>query len=166
MVDKKKRRWLWLWLVAAGGALAWFALARLASIGLAMAAVALSGLAAAATATVKGGPVVDIGLNFSAAVGSLAGSAMVALRLRRQRSSLEVIVLTLVNMVAAYFGGLAVQEALNTGKWLTAAGTIGIAVFFISTVDGIWAVLADDSWLKKLIAHRLGMTQEKENAGE
>lgn len=157
----KRRKWGWALLTAVSAFLAWFALGRLASVGLAVSAASLSALAAAATASADRVPDAISGPHLPAALGALAGSLVFLTKIWGSRTWSECGILVLSNLTAAYFVGVAVEDNWHWG--LAAAGAVAsvVGAVFMAATDAALALLRDVPWWKKLIERRLGVQEDK-----
>lgn len=157
----KRRKWGWALLTAVSAFLAWFALGRLASVGLAVSAASLSALAAAATASADRVPDAISGPHLPAALGAMAGSLVFLTKIWGSRTWSECGILFLSNLTAAYFVGVAVEDNWHWG--LAAAGAVasGVGAVFMAGTDAVLVLLRDVAWWKKLIARRVGAQEDK-----
>lgn len=131
------------------------------SIATAAAVALLASLSASAVAAVVGGAASGkagavASVHAPAFVGSLMGALLLQLQLGGRTLPARIII-TLVSLVAAYFGGVAAWEAWPE----MGAGSVGVAgtacaYLVVPVLDALRALLGDIRWLKRLISFRLG----------
>lgn len=90
----------------------------------------------------------------AALVGAFAGSLMLMLQLKG-RPWPERLVLLTASIIAAYYGGLAADEAWTLGPGgVGVAGTV-CAYLAVPVLDAVLALLHDIPWIKRLVWRRV-----------
>lgn len=153
----KCRLWLALGVFVAGVA----ALVAFRSLVVAAVVALLASLSAGAVASSVGGAASGkagavASVHAPAFVGSLMGALLLQLQLAGRALPARVII-TVVSLVAAYFGGVAAWEAWPE----MGAGSVGVAgtacaYLVVPVLDALRTMLGDVPWLKRLISFRLG----------
>lgn len=153
----KCRLWLALGVFVAGV----MALVAFRSLVVAAVVALLASLSAGAVASSVGGAASGkagavASVHAPAFVGSLMGALLLQLQLGGRPLAARIII-TLVSLVAAYFGGVAAWEVWPE----MGAGSVGVAgtacaYLVVPVLDALRAMLGDIGWLKRLISFRLG----------
>ena len=135
-------------------------------IGAAAAAV-VAGLSASAiaagtagSAKAAGGAGAGVAIHLPAALGALAGAAMLVIN-TSHRPWPERIVLTLASYVVAYYGGLSVSEQWGLGPGIVAVAGAVCARLGAAALDTAHRLVRDADWVKSMLARRPGSKEKQ-----
>lgn len=149
----RRRVALFLFTLVAGLA-ALFAFRSLAAASVAMVLSSLSAQAVAGAAGAGKAGAAAGSIHGPAFIGALMGALLQLLQLRDRPLPARIII-TLVSLVAAYFGGVFGAEEWGLGPG--GIGVVGTAAAYVvvPVLDALRALLADIPWLKRLLFRRV-----------